>query len=131
MFDDWDLEEEFSQPELSYSDDQNYLIQDIEYAQPSTSPPVEVPDDEPNIAFSTSINQSKHFLFENLNISPSSLHSRHVPGLIILRLEDFAVIRNDQRNNREIPHILIGPPSEEFLNQHPDFKNSFIALNIL
>lgn len=70
------------------------------------SPPVEVNQHNDNLAISASIDQSREFLQGTLQIPISQLKHSGIPGLVILRLSDFATIRNDKRCQRFIPHIL-------------------------
>lgn len=93
------------------------------------SPPVEVANDDDRIAFSLSVNQSRLFLQNTLGISHNALRSSHVPGLVILRLEDFNVIRDTSSRNREVPHFLyLANPADndEF---HPELDRMFTFLN--
>ena len=102
-YDDYYYEEDSNEPlyDLTYDDpgidiDVNEIINYIdESATTETENAPELCPDDNNIAFSTSINQSREFISRNLGINPSSLRQHHVPGLIILRLEDFCIIRNE------------------------------------
>ena len=91
------------------------------------SPPPQIADDDNSIAFSTSINQSRKFISESLGIPASTLYHSDVSGLIVLRLKDFTLIRNDSRHRRIVPHLLV-LPDDSFPQNHPDF---FAALNTL
>ena len=138
---------------MMFSDDSNYYSEeesyDIQYSPPVFSDPTSDIDvmsllddeepiqdnippqsasDDPNIARSTSILQSKHFLEESLGISMRDLRVHHIPGLVILRLEDFALIRDVSRLHRAVPHLIIGPPDQQFLDNHPDFATCFSAI---
>ena len=123
--------------EICYSDENTpvsdpvdlYSLLDDAPSQSTNSPPPQVATDDSNIAFSTSINQSREFIYQNLHIPVRDLRSSNVPGLVILRLQDFSTIRNVSALNRTIPHIIIGPPSDEFLQNHPDFQRAFHALH--
>ena len=48
---------------------------------------VEIATNDPSIAFSTNLTQSKSFIFEHLKLSPNQLRSSNVGGLIVLRLK--------------------------------------------
>ena len=130
----------------SNSEEESY---DLQYSDPVFSDPISEPDvlsllndeepiqdyipaqsaaDDPNIAISTSIAQSKKFIEDNLGVSMRDLRVTHIPGLVILRLEDFALIRDVSKLHRAVPHLIIGPPNEEFLYQHPDFAKCFGAI---
>lgn len=87
-----------------------------------------IADNDPSIVFSSSIDQTRSFIRKNLNLSVSSLRSTHAPGLVILRLEDFALIRNDSRCSRIIKQILYipTPGSQE---RHPDLHTALNVLN--
>ena len=95
--------------------------EDEQNSQPPSPPPV-VANDDPNIAFSVSINQSRELIEKTLNMPIKELKRHHVPGFVILRLEDFSTIRNVSKLGRVIPHLIIGPPpNQEWLGHHPDF----------
>ena len=88
----------------------------------SNSPPPAIDPNDNSIAFSTSINQSKQFIHQNLGISISKLKSHTINGLVVLRLQDFNLVRNDSRCHRSIPHLLILPTDlSQFSQEHPDF----------
>lgn len=88
----------------------------------SHSPPPQIDPSDNSIAFSTSINQSKQFIHQNLGVSVSKLKSHPINGLVILRLQDFNLIRNDSRCHRELPHLLILPSNlDQFSREHEDF----------
>lgn len=136
-----------------YSEDENGYSYDIEYdtsgyteysSEPPSldelfpedktrdndqSPPPVVADDDPNIAFSVSINQSREFLEKALNIPIKEIKRHHIPGFVILRLEDFSTIRNVSKIGRVIPHLVIGPPpNQQWLSKHPDFNACYNML---
>lgn len=93
------------------------------------SPPPVVADDDPNIAFSISINQSRQFLENSLKIPIKEIKRHHIPGFVILRLEDFSTIRNVSKIGRAIPHLVIGPPpNKDWLSKHPDFAACYNML---
>lgn len=108
------------------NDDQN---QDNQTHHKSNSPPPQIDPSDNSIAFSTSINQSKQFIHQNTGISISKLKSHPINGLVVLRLQDFNLIRNDSRCHRSIPHLLILPTDiNQFSKEHPDF---FLSLKHL
>lgn len=129
-------EEDYSEPnyEVTYADpgfeiDIPQLIEALD--EPNSNENETIPEicpDDNHIAFSNSINQSREFISQNLGIHPSNLRQHHVPGLIVLRLEDFCIIRNESRNNRTVPHIIVSPPDDEFIQNHPDFAACFSTL---
>lgn len=136
----WDNDDDFN---LSYSSYDDFYSGYSEFSDPiidngpeqSTPPSSQVSDsnyqianNDPSIIFSSNIDQTKTFLRDHLNLPISSLRTVHPPGLVILRLEDFALIRNDSRCSRIIKHILYIPtPGSEL--KHPDFNTSVQVLN--
>lgn len=99
--------------------------QESQHQNQNNSPPPQVDPNDNSIAFSTSINQSKRFIYKNLGLSVSKLKSNNIHGLVVLRLQDFSLIRNDTRCQRKLPHLLILPRNpEEFSEIHTDFYNS-------
>lgn len=117
----YEYEEELSQPLLNVDDQNDHSITEI------SSPPPQLADSDNSIAYSTSITQSRHFLLQNLGIPTSAFRHSDVCGLIVLRLKDFGLIRQDSRSHRVTPHLLI-LPTQDFDENHPDF---FAALNAL
>ena len=85
--------------------------------------------DNPNIVYSNNLQRSREFLSQVFNIPPTQFKRFHIPGLIILRLEDFALIRNDNRCARIIPHILVNGDLNG-LSNNPDFTTAINQLNI-
>lgn len=113
---------EFSDPIIDYGTEQSNPV------SPEVSDSnYQIANNDPSIIFSSNINQTKTFLRDRLNLPISSLRTTHPPGLVILRLEDFALIRNDSRCSRIIKHILYVPTQGSEL-RHPDFNT---AVNFL
>lgn len=104
--------------------------EETQHQNQNNSPPPQVDPNDNSIAISTSINQSKRFIHQNLGIPVSQLKSSNIHGLVILRLQDFPLIRNDTRCNRQLPHLLILPKDQaSFERDHPDFYHSLIHLH--
>lgn len=81
------------------------------------------------IVMSSSIQQSRGYIQQVLNNPNSQLHQLHTPGLVILPIQDFNLIRNDTRNNRVIRHLIIFPHLDPNFNRdHIDFSNSIVNL---
>lgn len=134
----------YSEEESAFSYDVSYDGSSFSYDSPlpsmddlfpeenqerQSSPPPVTANDDNNIVLSISINQSREFLEKNFNIPVKDLKKNHVPGLVILRLEDFSTIRNVSSLGRIIPHFLIGPPPDsQWLQKHPDFNSCFNTL---
>lgn len=81
---------------------------------------VEIASDDSSIAYSNSVIASRSFLRDHFGPNLNTFHASGVFGLIVMRLEDFSLIRSDNRSNREFPHFLIFP-NEDFPDNHPDF----------
>lgn len=126
----WDYDRSASQFNDAPPVDFDAIFNDDTPNNDPPSPPPQIADDDANIALSTSINQSREFIQQTLGISLRDLHRHHVPGFVILRLEDFPTIRNVSQLNRVIPHLIIGPPDDSFLANHPDFRNCYETLFI-
>lgn len=90
-------------------------------------PPIPVYDDN-STALCTSIDQSRQFIHQNFGLSPSSLRSSPLVGLVILSIKDYNLIRKDHRNNRKFPHLLVVPNGKDFQLVHKDFEQ---CINIL
>ena len=123
--------EEESDPQVQYhsdfqlnmDDNQLYsLLDNDETSVPhNSSPPPQIDTNDAAIAYSTSINQTREFLQSNFNIPISSFRTNHVPGLIILRLQDISSIRVDGKRKLQVPHILYSPcPGSNF--SHPELE---------
>ena len=117
------------------SDDEEEVDTDtlIQYnASPEASPRLvpqhfENADDSPSVFFSDNIDNSKRFVQQILNNRSRQLHITHTPGLVILPIQDFNLIRNDTRHNRVIRHLIIFPHLENnFENQYDLFQNYFL-----
>lgn len=91
-------------------------------------PPIPVYDDN-STAFCTSIDQSRKFIHQNFGLSPSTLRTSSLVGLVILSIKDYNLIRKDHRNNRTFPHILVVPNGDKFSIVHQDFKQCIEILN--
>ena len=93
-----------------------------------SSPPPQIATNDPAIAFSTSINQSRVLIQNCFGTSSSNIYHSNVPGLIVLRIQDFSLLRADSRSGRLVPHFLIHGPSLDTL-RHPDFARALDILN--
>lgn len=119
-----ELSDYFSDDSQAFHHDQ---LQDISNTEtPEPIPPPSIPD--PSIAISNSIDQSRQLIQSKLNIDPSSLRHRNVPGIVILPLKDFNLIRKDARHGRTFKHILVIPSGENFTVIHQDFAQAISAL---
>lgn len=139
----WDEEETYysssdelhSFPEpynLSYEDNSSFQLPDLidavdQYNQEHSTDTLQVSDESNDIAYSESIPQTRSYISSHFNCDYSNLHRDHIPGLLILRLEDFCLLRQPP-NSRIIPHLIIGPPDQEFCDNHLDFQSCFNAL---
>ena len=95
----------------------------------SNSSDLEVATDSSSIYRSDSIERSRQFIQQVLGNPGPNLHILHTPGLVILPIQDFNLIRNDTRNNRVIRHLIIFPHLDpNFERDHYDFVNSIINL---
>ena len=112
----------------TYPENNRIIVENEQESTQTYSPPPEVADGDPSIALSFSLNKSREFIHKNLNIPIGKLKSYHPLGLVVLRLEDFSLLRNDQRRLKKIPHLLI-VPTEGFNSAHPDFSASIEVLN--
>lgn len=83
------------------------------------SPPIPNSED-PRVLFSKSVPQTRDYILGCLGLTTQELKASHSPGFIILRLEDFCLIRNEHRSERQIPHIFIHHVDGDFLSRHPD-----------
>lgn len=111
------------------SEDINIHDIETELHPETTSPPVEVDNNDDRVAFSLSINQSRLFIQDHLGISHHALRANHVPGLVILRLEDFALIRDTTQRHRQIPHLLYlaNPSDNDELHPELNYIAQFLA----
>lgn len=114
--------------EDSLSYDESQALHDTLHDQDDNGV-IEPSQDNPNIVYSESLQQSRKFLSQVFNIPPSNFKRFHVPGLIILRLEDFALLRNDSRSSRIIPHILVNADLNA-LSNNPDFLTCIAQLGV-
>lgn len=131
----------FSDSEISYGSDfydsyysfeddvpiESYLEEETINERSSSQPsPQDIPKPpSPSIlsdaiALFHSINQSKKALREITGMDTPSLRTHNVPGLIVLPIKDFSLVRNDTRSNRKLDHFIILPNSEDFQRGHPD-----------
>ena len=121
-YDDYDYDDDFNlkqQLEQSLSYDESQALHSTLHDQNNET--ILVPaQDNPNIVYSNDLHKSGEFLSQVFNISPRNFKRNHIPGLIILRLEDISAIRNDQRCHRIIPHILVNGDLNGLTN-NPDF----------
>lgn len=107
-----------------YSDDSQLfakyqLHQSTHPKAPLPLPEINIPD--PSIAICHSIEQSQQLIQKQFNRDSSTLRTNPIPGIVILPLKDFNLIRKDHRNNREFKHILVLPAGENFSLVHKDF----------
>lgn len=137
----YSYEEEFPEYDVQYSmeppseigmtDEQLYNCLDNEESThfETNSPPPQIPDNDPSVAISTSINQSRELLQQVTGLPISAFRAHHVPGIIILRLEDISTIRNETRRNIQIPHLIyFANPSDNNPN-HPELDYITALLN--
>ena len=113
----YSYEEEYPEYDIQYSmeppseigmtDEQLYNCLDNEESShiETNSPPPQISDNDSSIAFSTSINQSRKLLQQTIGLPVSAFRAHHVPGLIILRLEDISSIRNETRRPIEMGYF--------------------------
>ena len=114
-------------------EDDDLIIQQMEHFL-NEQPPTEFIDqhiqtspDNPSIFQSDSIELSRQFIQQVINNPSPILHNMHTPGLVILPIQDFNLIRNDTRNNRVIRHIIVFPTLDpNFERDHFDFTNCLI-----
>ena len=107
----------------------HHFQQPEEDVQESLTPPPESVYPDNSTAFCTSLHQSRRLLHEVFNISSSSLRYHPVPGLVILPLKDYNLIRKDDRHNRTLPHIIVLPNDENFNVAHPECAKFIELLN--
>ena len=88
-------------------------------------------DARPNdsIAFSTSIDHSKQLIFKTFGIHSHQLRTHPIPGLVVMPLKDFGLIRKDHRHHRSFPHFLVLPVGDNFPMIHPDFAQAIEKLH--
>lgn len=115
--------------EYEYVEEEESIPEDIEsfnaHPRHPPSPPVISAENDADIFLSTSINQSKKFLEGVLGIPAFRLSKVRPPGLIVMRLEDFSNIRNTSiSHSKEVPHIIVIPKSNNFVQDHPDFTSA-------
>ena len=92
------------------------------------SPPQSIYPDN-SVAFCTSLSQSKEFLHKNFGISTSQLRSINIPGIVVLSIKDYNLIRKDHRNHRIFPHLLVCSTGPDFSIIHTDFAQAIELLN--
>lgn len=111
----------------------SYSDNDLSKPSPSFDSPVsdsnyKIADNDPSIILNHNLSQTKTFLREHLNIHISSLRGSNVPGLVILRLQDLNLIREDTRCKRVTPNILfLSIPGSTI--KHPDLSTALSVLN--
>lgn len=115
----------------SYSDEppgfeHNNEIEGERDFDPLTVSSDDIPDDA--IAFSTSIDHSKQLIFKTFGIHTSKLRTHPIPGLVVMPLKDFGLIRKDHRHHRSFPHLLVLPVGDNFQMNHPDFAKAMEKL---
>ena len=119
-------------PDDIFNDDSqlfHHFQQPEEDVKESLTPPPEPVYPDNSTAFCLSLNQSRKLLHESFGISASSLRYKPVPGLVILPLKDYNLIRKDDRHNRTLPHIIIIPNDENFNVAHPECAQFIQILN--
>lgn len=137
----YSYEEEFPEYDIQYSyepsseigmnDEQLYNCLDNEESThiETNSPPPQIADNDPSIAISTSINQSRELLQQATGLPISAFRTHHVPGIIILRLEDISTIRNETRRNIQIPHLIYFSQPGDNNPNHPELDYIASLLN--
>ena len=127
----------FSEDEYTYSyeeevlsenkDDLSQIFHESQLqikTQITDSPPPEINEEDPSLAFSTSIRKSKELLKEALGYNTNKMKYNHPHGLAILPLECFNSIRfYDNPPRKPIPHILYYPQDQETRLNHPEFQS--------
>ena len=93
-----------------------------------TPPPESIYPDN-STAFCNHLNQSRKLLLETFGVHPSSLRYKPIPGVIILPLKNYNLIRKDDRHNRTCPHIIAIPNDENFNVVHPELSHFIQLLN--
>lgn len=118
------LTDYFSDDSQAFHHDQ---FKDLSYSEtPEPLPPPSIPD--PSIAISNSIDQSRQLIQSKFNFDCSSLRHHNVPGIVILPLKDFNLIRKDDRHGRILKHILVIPAGNDFQVIHKDFAQAILVL---
>lgn len=82
-----------------------------------------------SIAFCHSIEQSQNLIYKRFNLDNHSFRSRLPPGLIILPLKEFNLIRKDNRCHRDIPHVLFLPEGPDVITVHRELMELTKHLN--
>lgn len=127
-----DVEYDCEMDEPFLSDDSEMFHRDQLNEKPEekvSEPPPESIYPDNSVAYCVSLNQSKEFLQNNFGISTNSLRFNNIPGIIILSLKDYNLIRKDHRNHRKLPHLLICPSGPDFPVIHSDFAQAIQILN--
>lgn len=94
----------------------------------SNSPPPQIDNSDPAIAYSTSIRQSRLLLSSCFGTDSYHMRNNPIPGLVVLRIQDFGLLRDDSRCHRVVPHLLINLNNTDPM-RHPDFINALNVLN--
>lgn len=115
--------EEESIPEV------NYTLPDTFHDPQPPTPPPETPEGDTSIVRFHSINSSRDFIQNNLGVPPSQLRNAQLPGIVILRLSDYSLLRNDSRCHRLVPHLFVVANTEDFPQRHPEFAAAIQVLN--
>lgn len=118
------LSDYFSDDSQMFHHDQLHQINSSQASFPL--PEINIPD--PSIAICHSIEQSQQLIQKQFNRDSSTLRTNPIPGIVILPLKDFNLIRKDHRNNREFNHILVTPAGENFSVVHNDFAQAIQLL---
>ena len=114
------LSDYFSDDSQMFHHDQLNEVNDSKVSLPL--PEISVPD--PSIAICHSIEQSQQLIQEQFNRSSSTLRTDPIPGIVVLPLKDFNLIRKDHRSNRQFTHLLVTPAGENFPLVHTDFAQA-------
>lgn len=110
-------------PRIPYTQSMMHLpVDPILETLESQFPPPEPYPTEPNILFSRSIPQTRDYIKGCLGLTTQTLKASHASGFIIMRLEDFCLIRNETRGERQVPHVFIHHVDDTFLLRHPDLR---------
>lgn len=116
--------EEEQVPEVFYDPTQAQTT-----APSPVTPPPQPADNDPSVVKFYSINSSRQYIQTNLNIQPNQLRQLDLPGLVILRMSDYSLLRNDSRCHRIVPHLFVVANTDDFISRHPEFATCIQVLN--
>ena len=121
--------EEESYPDIDYDhffdDDSeafhaNQMGHELKVEESKPDPKPVFPDN--STAFFADLSQTRQYLSKNIGINPSNCRSCPIPGIVIIPIQYFNLLRKDSRNGRKCPNVLSFPVIDNYQIAHQDFS---------